>query len=293
AGGLGEGEFMQPEAIDLDRSGNLYIAESRARKVIVFDAEGRFVREWGVDYQPRGIAVSAGSIYVLGEGAVYVYTTTGAETLRFGTRGAEPGQIDAYLGIEVDRGTIYVADSFNRRIQAFDRTGELLWARPESATPRSVEMTPSAEPTGGLSADDTPFAWDLPQDIVIDGAGRLVVVDAFRYEIVVLDPVSGEVLGTHGGFGRNDGLFNRPTSIDYDAERDWFVIADTDNARVQIVRIPGSGATALAGIRRMADSPARWLVPSLIFLAIVLVVSLVQWRRTAVINRLPDAVGGE
>lgn len=285
SGGKGEGQLTQPEAIDVDREGNLYIADSRGRKIIVFDSNGAFVREWRVDYQPRGVAVSASTVYVLGEGTVNVYTATGAKIRRFGTRGPEPGQIDAYLGIEVDHNTVLIADAFNRRIQAFDRSGKLLWARPERAKPRSIDAT-SGE---GSSS----FRWDLPQDLVVDGAGRLVVVDAFRYEIVVLDLETGDIIATYGGFGREEGRFNHPTSIEYDPQRDWFAIADTDNGRVQVVRIPGSGATPIAAVYRVVDSPIRWVVPTLVLLVAVLVTSLVQWLRTARMGSVEQLYGAD
>ncbi len=265
----GPGTFAQPESIDVNDGGDLFIADSEGRKIVVFDSDGRFVREWPVQYKPRGIALSAGNAFVLGEGSVNTYTETGAKLGEFGTRGPAPGQIDAYIGIEVDRDTIFIADAFNSRIQAFDRDGTLLWARPEIAAPRSMPETPTDEPTT--------FAWDLPQDLTLDGAGRLVVVDAFLFQLVVLDPDTGEIVSTHGDFGTTEGTFLHPTSVDYDPQRDWFAVADTDNNRVQIVRLPGSGEAPTSGIRRIIDSTARWVLPTMILLVAVFLGALVQW----------------
>jgi len=277
----GQGGFAQPEAIDVNRNGELFIADSQDRKIVAFGSDGEFLREWRVDYMPRGIAVSAGSVYVLGEGTVNIYSEVGAKTGQFGTRGPNPGQIDAYIGIEVFRDTIFIADAFNRRIQAFDRAGNLLWARPQRAEPRSPMATPTAEPAS--------FAWDLPQDLVVDGAGRLVVVDAFLFQLVVLDPESGEILSVHGDFGQQESTFIHPSSVEYDPQRDWFAVADTDNNRVQIVRLPGSGDDLTAGVRRLADSTARWVVPTMLALILVLLVALMQWFRVARLLRIQDA----
>lgn len=276
----GVGTFAQPESIDVNDDGYLFIADSEGRKIIVFDSAGRFVREWPVEYKPRGIALSAGNAFVLGEGTVNTYTETGAKLGEFGTRGPAPGQIDAYIGIEVDRDTIFIADAFNRRIQAFDRDGTLLWARPEIAAPRSIPQTPTDQPS--------PFAWDLPQDLTLDGAGRLVVVDAFRFQLVILDPETGEVVSTHGDFGTTEGTFLHPTSVDYDPERDWFAVADTDNNRVQIVRLPDSGDTPVSGVRRIVDSTARWVLPTMVLLVAVLLIAIIQWALLARSQRRMD-----
>jgi len=276
----GLGTFAQPESIDVNAAGELFIADSEGRKIVVFDSDGRFVREWSVQYKPRGIALSAGNVFVLGEGTVNTYTESGAKLGEFGTRGPAPGQIDAYIGIEVDRDTIFIADAFNSRIQAFDRDGTLLWARPEIAPPRSMPQTPTGEPT--------PFAWDLPQDLTLDGAGRLVVVDAFLFQLVVLDPDTGEIVSRHGDFGTAEGTFLHPTSVDYDPQRDWFAVADTDNNRVQIVRLPGSGDTPVSGVRRIADSTARWVLPTMVLLVAVFVMSIIQWALLARNRRRMD-----
>jgi len=276
----GQGGFAQPEAVDVSHDGELFIADSQDRKIVAFGSDGEFAREWRVDYMPRGIAASAGSIYVLGEGTVNIYTESGAKTGQFGTRGPDPGQIDAYIGIEVFRDTVFIADAFNRRIQAFDRAGNLLWARPQRAEPRSPIETSTPGPRR--------FSWDLPQDLVVDSAGRLVVVDAFLFQLVVLDPESGEILATHGDFGQQEGAFIHPTSIEYDPQRDWFAVADTDNNRVQIVRLPGSGADLISGAWRLADSTARWVAPTMLALILVLLLALIQWFRAA---RLQKAGG--
>lgn len=279
AGGYLEGQFIRPEAVAVDQqNGEVYIADSWAKKVIVFDATGLFVREMPVDVQARGVWVDDTRVYVLDQGKVIIYTHNGDRLLEFGVRGARPGELDAYLGITTDQaGRIYVADAFNQRLQCFDGDGSLIWANPE-IPPRlsaTFEETPTPEQESG-------FAWDLPQDLCFDGAGRLIVVDAFRFELVVVDPKTGEVVERYGEFGRYDGQFYYPTSVAYDAQHDWFVVADTANDRAQVVRIPGSEGSPFAPVLRVASSPWRYaLLPALLMLAaaVLAVVSYVKMRR--------------
>ncbi len=65
-----------------------------------------------------------------------------------------------------------------------------------------------------------------------------------------------------------------PSGFDYDATKDWFTVADTDNRRAQIVRIDGTGAEGLAGLAswlsRLLAGPARALWPCLLLLPLLL-----------------------
>lgn len=271
AGGTEEGQFIRPESIDIDENGDIYVADSWAGKVIVFDAEGSYSREWPVETQARGVHVSDGKVYVLDVGKVLVFDTQGEELGSFGTRGPAPGQIDAYQGVVQKNGVVYVAESFNKRLQAFDESGTVLWTVPDGVAARpgpraSATRTPSASASDAVPG----HRWDLPQDITVDARNRLVVVDAFQFEIAVVDPKTGKVQARYGEYGREEGQFFYPTSIDYDPVRDWFAVADTNNGRIQIVRIPDSANPGAATAWRAASSPFRYLaVPGvLLFVAL-------------------------
>lgn len=280
AGGAGAGEFARPESIDIAENGEVYIADSWAAKIIVFDADGEFLREWPVEEQARGVAVVEDRVYVLDVGRVLVYDTRGEQLASFGTRGPGTGQIDAYQGITARDGQVYIADSFNKRLQSYTESGTLTWAMPDAAAARSGPSnvaTTTGDGSGSGAVSD--YRWDLPQDVIFDGSGRLIVIDAFRFEIAVVDPETGVVQASYGEFGRLDGQFFYPTSIAYDAERDWFAVADTQNNRVQIVRIPGSASSVVAPVWRAASSPYRHLlIPALLIVSAVLI-SFVTGRR--------------
>ena len=267
AGGTGKAQFVRPESIAIADNGDLYIADSWAKKIIVFDSNGVFVREWPVDSMARGVFVTGGRVYVLDVGHVIIFTTHGERLASFGARGRKPGQLDAYQGIVARDGRVFVADSYNKRLQSFTESGAVLWTLPAASLSRSGPATQTPAGDGSGSGQMAEHAWDLPQDLVFDGKGRLVVVDAFRFEIDVVDPKTGKVQSSYGEFGREDGQFFYPTSIAYDARRDWFAVADTQNNRIQIVRIPDSGSDELSGVWRAVSSPYRYLVvPALVLL---------------------------
>lgn len=280
-GGVGPGQFARPESIAIDRASLVYIADSWAKKIIVFDRRGRFVREWPVQKQARGLAVSADKVYVLDVGKVLVFDKQGKLLSEFGQRGPGPGQIDAYQGIVARGGTIYVADSYNRRIQAFDEQGKLKWVMPDGTASRvGPQIRDAAGKTDGSGTGDAAgHVWQLPQDLTFDGYGRLIAVDAFAFQIDVIDPATGKVTNSYGEYGQADGQLYYPTSIAYDASRDWFAVADTQNNRVQIVRIPGSGPAGASLGWRALSSPYRYVLIPLLILFITFAAAWYSYRR--------------
>lgn len=280
AGGTGRGNFIRPESIDVDSSGDLYIADSWARKVIVFDANGDFSREWAVPVQARGVHVAGDRVYVLDQGTVLTFEKDGTPLGSFGSRGAGPGQIDAYQGIVTRGERVYVADSYNKRLQSFSASGSVEWIVPIGDVGRRgpVRLTSKA---GDSSGADTlrNHRWELPQDLVFDGRGRLVVVDAFNFELAVVDPKTGLVSHSYGEFGRLDGQFFYPTSVDYDPVRDWFAVADTQNNRVQIVRLPDSAKPSASMLWRAAASPYRFLILPMLMVGIAVVIGAILSRK--------------
>lgn len=274
-GGVEKGKFIRPESISVGDNGDVYIADSFAGKIIVFDGEGNYLREWKIpndkDEAPRGVYVSADNVYVITIGKLRIYDLQGKPVGEMGSRGRKPNQLDAYQGVVADEHRIYIADALNRRVMAWDKQGKSVWIAPEDEKDSMGEEAP----------------YQLPQDICFDGAGRLVTLDAFKFELIVSNPNTGEVLGAYGTDGVSDGQFMYPSSIDYDPDRDWFAVADTRNNRVQIVRIPESGGSGNTALQRALSSPYRYCAIPLLLLLIVAVVAFLTSRRI----RRNDAYG--
>ena len=74
---------------------------------------------WG----PRGIAVnSKGEVFIADTGnkRIVVFDSDGKYITEFGTAGLDPGQFDEPVGVAVaEDGTVYVTDTWNQRIQSF------------------------------------------------------------------------------------------------------------------------------------------------------------------------------
>lgn len=268
--GPGAARLYAPSGIDCDEDGNVYVADYGNQRVMEFDSDGTYIREWEVPL-PLDVDVSAERIAVSTRYGIALFTRESDLIGLIGQQGDGPEDFDMARGVaQADDGVIYATDTHNRRVKAYSADGELLWVYPASHADASKLPT--------AAATDEPF--QIPSGMTIDGSGRLVVVDAFNLQIIVLDPArAGEVVGRYGDYGTKDGHFAYPTGIAYDPGRDWFAVADTENNRAQVVRIQGSGGGLPGAARRFFVGPFRLCAIPLILLLIAVAVAVMR-RRT-------------
>ncbi|NPA31195.1 MAG: TIGR03663 family protein [Chloroflexi bacterium] len=130
---------------------------------------------------------------------------------------AEPGLFNEPWGLAVaPDGSVWVADTWNHRVQKFTADGQLL---------RTVEAIPvEAQP-----------AFYGPRDVAVDAAGRVYVADTGNKRIVVLD-AEGRYLTHMGGGGLAPGQFEEPVGLALGPDGMLYV-ADTWNQRIQVLSL--------------------------------------------------------
>ncbi|MGE5264081.1 MAG: hypothetical protein ACM3S0_11935, partial [Acidobacteriota bacterium] len=122
-------------------------------------------------------------------------------------------------GIAVDKaGNVYVADTWNHRIQKFDSNGKFLTMWGTNGDTRGV-------------AQGMPLQFYGPRAIVIDAQGNLYVTDTGNKRVVKFTP-NGDPLGQFGGVGAENGQFQEQVGLGIDKEGNFYV-ADTWNQRIQ------------------------------------------------------------
>jgi DNA-binding beta-propeller fold protein YncE len=137
-----------------------------------------------------------------------------------GGTGNQPSRFNDPWGVAVDaNGGVFVADTFNHRIQKFDAEGNFQFAWGNGGS--------TSDPGNGR---DTQFFG--PRDIVIDKQGRLLVTDTGNKRVQVFDG-EGNFVTQFGTAGGGDGQFDEPTGVAIDGEGDIYV-SDTWNKRVQV-----------------------------------------------------------
>jgi DNA-binding beta-propeller fold protein YncE len=126
---IGEGKVLNPAGLAVDREGRIYVAEPLLSRLICFSSKGAVLwekgggksREIGI---PFDLAVDnvARLLFVTDafRHQIVVYTLDGKELGRTGKLGREEGEFAFPRGICFSpNGVLYVADSNNRRVQAF------------------------------------------------------------------------------------------------------------------------------------------------------------------------------
>lgn len=274
--GTATGQVKALEGITVAEDGTLYLADYGANKIIAMDPTGRFLREWGVQL-PNEVAERDGKVAVVAAYGMGVFDTQGTLLAKWGGRGQTEDKFDLPHGVAIaGDGTIYVSDTQNRRVKAYTQDGRLLWTLGKPLKGAVGTATAEAEPANGVSQ-----TLQLPAGMTLDGRGRICLVDPFLFEIVVIDPSTHQIVERYGENGTADGVFGYPTGIAYDARRDWFVVADTANNRLQIVRLPGTGGSeAIRLITRSLDGPI-WLCATPLALLVLAAWLVVVRRRRA------------
>jgi len=127
--GKGDGEFLAPNAVTIDKQENIYVTDSGNNRVQVFDKDGNFLRIVnGSDdgtgestlINPRGIGVdSRGILYIVNNLShiVYGFDTNGKKLFQFGGMGDANDQFYLPNGLFIDeRDEIFITDTVNERV---------------------------------------------------------------------------------------------------------------------------------------------------------------------------------
>ncbi len=180
--GTDKGQLSQPADLTVDAEGNVYVVDTLNQRIQKFAPDG--------------------TVETLGE--------SGTGEGQFGNPALlyEDYDVnDGPWGIAVDGdGNIYVADTWNSRIQKFNADLEFVteWGSSDFFGPRDVE---------------------------IDSDGNVLVVDTGHNRIWEYD-TDGRLVAEHGSGGGDEGEFNEPTSIAVAPNGDLYV-ADFWNKRIQ------------------------------------------------------------
>ena len=127
--GSGPGEFNFPTHLCSAPDGRLLVTDAMNHRVQVLDAAGRPLASFGGSGEgkgrfnrPKGLAANArNQLYVADalHDNVQIFDDTGRLLLYFGEAGSAPGEFWLPSGVALDGDRLYVADSYNHRIQVF------------------------------------------------------------------------------------------------------------------------------------------------------------------------------
>jgi len=270
------GGVQAVNSVSADSNDNLIIADNARYNVLKFTQDAHLLHGWGVPGVNKAKGNDARVAIITASSLGVFRQDTGSALWAVGSRGQGVNQFDLPVGVFIDKNNfVYVADTQNQRVKKFSPDGKLLW---------TAGTAPNrAKPQTGHNVIPETQLFDLPSGLTVDGNGRVVVADAFLYQLVVLDGQTGKKIAAYGDFGPLDGQFDSPSDIAYDSTRDQFVVADTGNNRLEVIRLPGSGnAQAQTLARRLFDKP-WWILccPVIILALVALVLAWMRRRRMA------------
>ena len=191
------GQYLGPHGLALAPDGSLYVADSLNHRIQHISPDGKVLQVWG-----SFADVSKGD--------------------------APDGTFNEPWGVAVaPDGSVYVADTWNYRIQKFTSDGKFvkMWG-----------SGPSVEQDGFYG----------PRGLAVDGLGRIFVADTGNKRIVIYDG-EGKYLGEFGSPGMELGQMDEPVAVAISASGLVYV-TDTWNQRVQVFSPDTSGLvyTAIA-----------------------------------------------
>jgi sugar lactone lactonase YvrE len=184
APGTQPGQFQRPRDLAVAPDGSLYVVDTDNHRIQHLAPDGTVLQVWG----------SFGDA----------------------TAGQAPGGTFNQpwgIGLAPD-GSVYVADTWNHRIQKFTAEGEFvtMW--------------------GSFGQGERPDAFWGPRDVAVDANGNVFITDTGNKRVVIFDG-QGQSINQFGSAGMSPGQLDEPVGIVIDKDSLVYV-ADTWNQRVQV-----------------------------------------------------------
>ncbi len=239
--------MITPFAVCTDGGSLVFVADSGARLVHVFDLLTRRYAQWAPSEKqpqlalPIGIAWDASGRLLVSDsaaGAIFVFDTEGKYVGQLGK-----GQLKRPCGIAIHPATrhILVADSTAHQVVVFSPDGK------------------EVSRIGGRGM--RPGEFNFPVDVVTDHHGRIYVADAmnFRVQQISSDLKTFQIIG---GKGDMPGYFSQPKCLDVDSEDHLYVV---DN-RFEAAQIFDSQGRLLLNFGSEGHGPGQFWLPTGIFI---------------------------
>jgi len=252
AGEALEGRFAEPEAVAVDSSGNIWVADSGHDRVLEFNSARKFLRQFGsegtAEGQFKGIATNKeGDVYVsdYGNNRIQEFSPAGVFIRKFGTLGTGAGQLAGPTAVAVDAsGNVWVLNTYGVLAQEFSSTGVY------------------------VSGFGTAVAFSADPGLAISG-GNLYITEAGNAKVHEYS-TTGTSIATFDERGTGTGKSSEPWAVATDPTTGNLYVSDAGNNNVQEFSATGSyiatfgsagyGAGQLSNPKGLAVGPTGFIL---------------------------------
>jgi DNA-binding beta-propeller fold protein YncE len=229
--GSGNGQFARPQGVAVSTDA-VYVADTDNNRIQKLSLSGAWQATYSTGLNgPQGVAVAP-------DGSVWVADTANNRVLHldadlvpipadtFGTGGTGPGQFDRPHTLHATATKLYVADTYNNRVQVFTIGSA-------SAGPFAPTYASEISNPGGVAAL-------YPAGGVADTAGNRYIADSGGSRIVKIDPAGIQTTVLASGL-------NDPRKVVFDSAGTDLWVADTSDSQVLRVTTSGTVVSTFGG----------------------------------------------
>jgi DNA-binding beta-propeller fold protein YncE len=238
--------MVSPFSLCTDGANRLFVADSNAQVVHMFDLKSRRYERWrptGEDRfsQPVGVAWDPA-------GRLYVADSVGACVHVFDARGRYAGTIGEG---DLNRPAGLAFDPQSRRLFVADVTAHQI-----------VMLSPEGELLHRLGRRGTgPGEFNFPTNLVVDNSGRLYVSDTLNFRIQQFDPQL-QFVREIGSKGDSPGYLSQPKGLAADSDNHLYIV----DAHFEAVQIFNSDGALLLSFGQEGRGPGEFWLPAGIYI---------------------------
>lgn len=195
----GRGELQLPLNCSVDENGDVYVADGNRRQIVVFNSEGKYVKEFGENHEsfkPTDVVVAGNKIVVVSvsDQKIFIYDKS-THVLLDSFPDLEQGD-DGYLyqptSICVNDDSVYVSDMGDSKVKLYSLSGKYI--------------------TSFGAYGNYPGQLMRPKGVAVDKQLNLYVADAAFENVQIFDR-EGSILMSFGGPYKRKGDMYLPADV--------------------------------------------------------------------------------